>query len=87
MKDGDATRELETSECEKDLGVNIDPLLDFNKHITNGYTQCIIHCPQICRSRDTYTFFFQILQLYYLDFVLREAKVYRGLMFREYVLI
>ena len=32
MKDGDATRELETSECEKDLGVNIDPLLDFNKH-------------------------------------------------------
>ena len=34
MKDGNEVRELEETVCEKDLGVNIDPLLDFNKHIT-----------------------------------------------------
>ena len=34
MKDGDKVSELQSTVCEKDLGVNIDPLLDFNQHIT-----------------------------------------------------
>ena len=33
MKDGNVTNKLDSTDCEKDLGVNIDPLLSFDKHI------------------------------------------------------
>ena len=35
MTDGDVVKELSTTECEKDLGVNVDSLLTFDTHITN----------------------------------------------------
>ena len=34
MRDGDKVSKLDETVCEKDLGVNIDPLLDFEQHIT-----------------------------------------------------
>ena len=33
IPDGDNIIKLETTECEKDLGVHVDPLLEFNEHI------------------------------------------------------
>ena len=33
MKEGNETRQLEATDCEKDLGVNVDPLLSFEQHI------------------------------------------------------
>ena len=33
IKEGNETRQLETTDCEKDLGVNVDPLLTFEQHI------------------------------------------------------
>ena len=34
MRDGDKVSNLDETVCEKDLGVNIDPLLDFEQHLT-----------------------------------------------------
>ena len=34
IKNGDDICELNVTTCEKDLGVYIDPLLDFSEHIT-----------------------------------------------------
>ena len=34
MSNGDEVSELDSTVCEKDLGVNIDPLLNFDQHIT-----------------------------------------------------
>ena len=34
IKNGDEICELSVTTCEKDLGVYIDPLLDFNEHIS-----------------------------------------------------
>ena len=34
INDGNFVRNMETTNCEKDLGVHVDPLLEFNKHIS-----------------------------------------------------
>ena len=33
MADGTNLQDLNVAKCEKDLGVHVDPLLDFNDHI------------------------------------------------------
>ena len=38
MKDGNVTKELDTTICEKDLGVSVDSLLTFDQHV-NGATK------------------------------------------------
>ena len=34
INDGNLVRNMETTNCEKDLGVHVDPLLEFNEHIS-----------------------------------------------------
>ena len=38
MRDGNETKELDTTTCEKDLGVSVDSLLTFDQHV-NGATK------------------------------------------------
>ena len=51
-ENGDS-KELDKSSCEKDLGILLDPLLNFNEHILNTTNKARKLCGMIVRNLDS----------------------------------